>query len=140
METGNGVVAVYGNGVLSENSKKATYAVKVGLAQMLRGGVIMDVVNVEQARIAEEAGAVAVVALEHVPADVQAEGGVARMSDPGLIKEIKKAVTIPVMAKARIGEFALGFCPDSDTCLVYQFTRWEKPLVHIPLFGGVMMI
>jgi len=105
METGNGVVAVYGNGVLSENSKKATYAVKVGLAQMLRGGVIMDVVNVEQARIAEEAGAVAVMALERVPADVQAEGGVARMSDPGLIKEIKKAVTIPVMAKARIGHF-----------------------------------
>ncbi|KAH8975315.1 hypothetical protein BDL97_01G150000 [Sphagnum fallax] len=106
MEEGsNVVVAVYGNGVLSENTKKSSYAVKVGLAQMLRGGVIMDVVDVEQARIAEEAGAVAVMALERVPADIRAEGGVARMSDPGLIKEIKKAVTIPVMAKARIGHF-----------------------------------
>ncbi|KAJ7560516.1 hypothetical protein O6H91_04G133300 [Diphasiastrum complanatum] len=72
---------------------------------MLRGGVIMDVVDVEQARIAEEAGAVAVMALERVPADIRAQGGVARMSDPGLIKEIKKAVTIPVMAKSRIGHF-----------------------------------
>lgn len=103
---GNGVIAVYGNGVLLENSnKRSSYAVKVGLAQMLRGGVIMDVVDAEQARIAEEAGAVAVMALERVPADIRAEGGVARMSDPGLIKEIKKAVTIPVMAKARIGEW-----------------------------------
>ncbi|KAJ7560515.1 hypothetical protein O6H91_04G133300 [Diphasiastrum complanatum] len=84
---------------------KSSYAVKVGLAQMLRGGVIMDVVDVEQARIAEEAGAVAVMALERVPADIRAQGGVARMSDPGLIKEIKKAVTIPVMAKSRIGHF-----------------------------------
>jgi pyridoxal 5'-phosphate synthase pdxS subunit len=120
MEAGNGVVAVYGNGTLSENSKKATYAVKVGLAQMLRGGVIMDVVNVEQARIAEEAGAVAVMALERVPADIRAEGGVARMSDPGLIKEIKKAVTIPVMAKARIGEFTLRFCCKSHTWIGYS--------------------
>ncbi|EFJ12176.1 hypothetical protein SELMODRAFT_146305 [Selaginella moellendorffii] len=103
----NGVVAVYGNGAIAE-PKKASYAVKVGLAQMLRGGVIMDVVNAEQARIAEEAGAVAVMALERVPADIRAEGGVARMSDPGMIKEIKKAVTIPVMAKARIGHFVEG--------------------------------
>nr|AVN99041.1 pyridoxal 5'-phosphate synthase subunit PDX1-like protein [Hymenophyllum caudiculatum] len=100
----NGVVAVYGNGAISD-PKKSSYAVKVGLAQMLRGGVIMDVVNAEQARIAEEAGASAVMALERVPADIRAEGGVARMSDPGLIKEIKNAVTIPVMAKARIGHF-----------------------------------
>ena len=100
----NGVVTVYGNGAISD-PKKSSYAVKVGLAQMLRGGVIMDVVNVEQARIAEEAGATAVMALERVPADIRAEGGVARMSDPGLIKEIKNAVTIPVMAKARIGHF-----------------------------------
>ncbi len=73
--------------------------------QMLKGGVIMDVVNAEQARIAEEAGAVAVMALERVPADIRADGGVARMSDPGMIKEIMAAVTIPVMAKVRIGHF-----------------------------------
>eukprot|EP00898_Chlorokybus_atmophyticus_P003260 jgi/Chlat1/3935/Chrsp26S08867 len=86
---------------------KATLAVKAGLAQMLKGGVIMDVINVEQARIAEEAGAVAgkLMALERVPADIRKDGGVARMSDPGMIKEIKAAVTIPVMAKARIGHF-----------------------------------
>lgn len=79
--------------------------VKRGLAQMLKGGVIMDVVTPEQAVIAEEAGAVAVMALERVPADIRAHGGVARMSDPGLIKEIMRAVTIPVMAKVRIGHF-----------------------------------
>ncbi len=79
--------------------------VKRGLAQMLKGGVIMDVVTPEQAVIAEEAGAVAVMALERVPADIRAHGGVARMSDPGLIKEILAAVTIPVMAKCRIGHF-----------------------------------
>ena len=72
---------------------------------MLKGGVIMDVVNPEQARIAEEAGAVAVMALERVPADIRADGGVARMSDPGMIKAIMAAVTIPVMAKVRIGHF-----------------------------------
>mmetsp|Transcript_38903 Transcript_38903/g.47105 ORF Transcript_38903/g.47105 Transcript_38903/m.47105 type:complete len:296 (+) Transcript_38903:124-1011(+) len=86
-------------------AKKGTFAVKVGLAQMLKGGVIMDVVNEEQARIAEEAGAVAVMALERVPADIRKDGGVARMSDPGMIKKIKETVTIPVMAKARIGHF-----------------------------------
>lgn len=82
-----------------------TFGVKSGLAQMLKGGVIMDVVNAEQARIAEEAGACAVMALERVPADIRAEGGVARMSDPYMIKEIVDAVTIPVMAKVRIGHF-----------------------------------
>ncbi|EDR10988.1 uncharacterized protein LACBIDRAFT_247304 [Laccaria bicolor S238N-H82] len=82
-----------------------TFGVKSGLAQMLKGGVIMDVVNAEQARIAEEAGACAVMALERVPADIRAEGGVARMSDPQMIKEIVDAVTIPVMAKVRIGHF-----------------------------------
>lgn len=87
------------------DAQKGTFAVKVGLAQMLKGGVIMDVVNVEQARIAEEAGAVAVMALERVPADIRKDGGVARMSDPGMVKAIKAAVTIPVMAKARIGHF-----------------------------------
>ncbi|KAJ7074250.1 SOR/SNZ family-domain-containing protein [Mycena amicta] len=86
-------------------SSLGTFGVKSGLAQMLKGGVIMDVVNAEQARIAEEAGACAVMALERVPADIRSEGGVARMSDPGLIKEICAAVTIPVMAKVRIGHF-----------------------------------
>jgi pyridoxal 5'-phosphate synthase pdxS subunit len=79
--------------------------VKGGLAEMLKGGVIMDVVDAEQARIAEEAGAVAVMALERVPADIRAQGGVARMADPDKIREIQDAVTIPVMAKARIGHF-----------------------------------
>ena len=79
---------------------------KIGLAEMLKGGVIMDVMNVEQARIAEEAGAVSVMALERVPAMIRAEGGVARMAKPSLIKQIIQAVTIPVMAKARIGHFA----------------------------------
>ena len=81
------------------------YELNVQLAQMLKGGVIMDVTNVEQAKIAEEAGAVAVMALERVPADIRKQGGVARMSDPAMIREIKKAVSIPVMAKARIGHF-----------------------------------
>jgi pyridoxal 5'-phosphate synthase pdxS subunit len=83
----------------------STWATKKGLAQMLKGGVIMDVVTPDQARIAEDAGAVAVMALERVPADIRASGGVARMSDPGLVRAIMEAVTIPVMAKARIGHF-----------------------------------
>jgi pyridoxal 5'-phosphate synthase pdxS subunit len=82
-----------------------TMRVKSGLAEMLKGGVIMDVTTAEQARIAEEAGAVAVMALERVPADIRVEGGVARMADPDKVKEIQEAVTIPVMAKARIGHF-----------------------------------
>src|SRR5277367_4486497 len=82
-----------------------TLLVKKALPQMLKGGVIMDVVNAEHAKIAEEAGAVAVMALERVPADIRADGGVARMSDPELILKIIEAVTIPVMAKARIGHF-----------------------------------
>jgi pyridoxal 5'-phosphate synthase pdxS subunit len=85
--------------------KVATFAVKKGLAQMLKGGVIMDVVTHEHARIAEDAGAVAVMALERVPSDIREHGGVARMSDPELILQIMDAVTIPVMAKARIGHF-----------------------------------
>jgi pyridoxal 5'-phosphate synthase pdxS subunit len=83
-----------------------TFVVKRGLAEMLRGGVIMDVVDAEQAKVAEDAGAVAVMALERVPADIRRDGGVARMSDPALIEGIKAAVTVPVMAKARIGHFA----------------------------------
>lgn len=85
--------------------KTGTFAVKSGLAQMLKGGVIMDVVSAEHAKIAESAGAVAVMALERVPADIRAAGGVARMSDPKKIEEIQNAVTIPVMAKVRIGHF-----------------------------------
>jgi pyridoxal 5'-phosphate synthase pdxS subunit len=84
----------------------ATFRLKTGLAEMLKGGVIMDVVTPEEAKIAEEAGAVAVMALERVPADIRRDGGVARMSDPAMIKGIQEAVTIPVMAKARIGHFA----------------------------------
>ena len=83
----------------------ASFKVKAGLAQMLKGGVIMDVVTPEHAKIAEDAGAVAVMALERVPADIRAHGGVARMSDPGLIEEIMSTVSIPVMAKVRIGHF-----------------------------------
>ncbi|MCL5104532.1 MAG: pyridoxal 5'-phosphate synthase lyase subunit PdxS [Armatimonadetes bacterium] len=88
------------------NQEKSTWRTKVGLAEMLKGGVIMDVTNADQAKIAQEAGAVAVMALERVPADIRRDGGVARMSDPLVIQEIMEAVTIPVMAKARIGHFA----------------------------------
>ncbi|KAI9826905.1 MAG: Pyridoxal 5'-phosphate synthase subunit snz1 [Thelocarpon impressellum] len=98
---GNGAPTGAGGNTQGE----ANFTVKAGLAQMLKGGVIMDVVDAEQARLAEEAGAVAVMALERVPADIRAQGGVARMSDPKMIKEIMEAVTIPVMAKARIGHF-----------------------------------
>src|SRR5439155_11534440 len=90
---------------LSMTVETSTWATKKGLAQMLKGGVIMDVVTAEHARIAEDAGAVAVMALERVPADIRAAGGVARTSDPGLIEEIMRSVTIPVMAKERIGHF-----------------------------------
>jgi pyridoxal 5'-phosphate synthase pdxS subunit len=90
----------------SSTELTGTFTVKRGLADMLRGGVIMDVVNAEQAKVAEDAGAVAVMALERVPSDIRRDGGVARMSDPELIEGIQAAVTIPVMAKARIGHFA----------------------------------
>ena len=93
------------NGRKNGHVEKGTFAVKAGLAQMLKGGVIMDVVTPEQARIAEEAGACAVMALERVPADIRRDGGVSRMSDPDMITGIIAAVTIPVMAKARIGHF-----------------------------------
>jgi len=91
---------------MSAQRDEATFTVKSGLAEMLKGGVIMDVVTPEQAKIAEEAGAAAVMALERVPADIRRDGGVARMSDPAMIQGIQEAVTIPVMAKARIGHFA----------------------------------
>jgi len=93
------------NGNVNGRGEVGSRTVKEGFAQMLKGGVIMDVVTPEHARIAEEAGAVAVMALERVPADIRVSGGVARMSDPGLIKEIMAAVSIPVMAKVRIGHF-----------------------------------
>jgi pyridoxal 5'-phosphate synthase pdxS subunit len=87
-------------------TERATFRLKTGLAEMLKGGVIMDVVTAEEAKIAEDAGACAVMALERVPSDIRRDGGVARMSDPAMIKGIQAAVTIPVMAKARIGHFA----------------------------------
>src|SRR5438874_13278466 len=99
-----------GGGSMTESSangrRTGTGRVKRGLAEMLRGGVIMDAVTSEQAKIAEDAGAVAVMALERVPADIRRDGGVARMSDPEMISAIQESVTIPVMAKARIGHFA----------------------------------
>ena len=107
---------------------EATFRVKAGLAEMLKGGVIMDVVDAEQAKIAEDSGAVAVMALERVPSDIRRDGGVARMSDPLMIKGIQEAVTIPVMAKARIGHFAeaqvleslgVDFIDESEVCLLY---------------------
>ena len=85
---------------------KSKYEIKVGLAEMLKGGVIMDVTNPEQAKIAEDSGAVAVMALERIPSDIRSDGGIARMSDPKMIKQIQKSVSIPVMAKCRIGHFA----------------------------------
>ena len=90
---------------MDQQKNKSTWKTKAGLAQMLKGGLIMDVVTVEHAKIAEDAGAVAVMALERVPSDIRANGGVARMSDPELIQKIAKSVTIPVMAKVRIGHF-----------------------------------
>jgi pyridoxal 5'-phosphate synthase pdxS subunit len=107
------------NGDVNGTGSHDQQAVKEGLARMLKGGVIMDVVNAEQARIAEEAGASAVMALERVPADIRAQGGVARMSDPQMIKEIMEAVTIPVMAKARIGHFVeCQVSPRAETCKI----------------------
>jgi pyridoxal 5'-phosphate synthase pdxS subunit len=88
------------------NEKKGSFEIKVGLAEMLKGGVIMDVTNAEQAKIAEDAGAVSVMALERIPADIRKLGGVARMTDPKIIQEIQEVVSIPVMAKCRIGHFA----------------------------------
>jgi pyridoxal 5'-phosphate synthase pdxS subunit len=99
-------MALNGNGNGTHNGASTGLRLKTGLAEMLKGGVIMDVMSVEQARIAEEAGAVAVMALERVPAMIRAEGGVARMASPKLIREIMSVSTIPVMAKARIGHFA----------------------------------
>ena len=122
------------------------YELNKNLAQMLKGGVIMDVTNVEQAKIAEAAGAVAVMALERVPADIRKEGGVARMSDPKMIREIKEAVSIPVMAKARIGHFveaqileAIGidYIDESEVLTpADDINHIDKTAFKIPFFCG----
>src|SRR3990172_3418153 len=126
-----------GNGP-SPAGETGTWKVKAGLAQMLKGGVIMDVVTPEHAKIAEEAGACAVMALERVPSDIRKDGGVARMSDPELIVKIMESVTIPVMAKARIGHFveaqvleALGvdYCDESEVLTPadtsFHVNKWD---------------
>ncbi len=114
------------------------YKLKVGLAEMLKGGVIMDVINAEQAKIAEDAGACAVMALERVPSDIRADGGVARMADPDVIEDIKRSVTIPVMAKCRIGHFVeaqvlealeVDFVDESEVLTpadnMYHVNKWQ---------------
>ena len=106
---------------------EATFTVKAGLAEMLKGGVIMDVVTPEQAKIAEDAGAAAVMALERVPADIRRDGGVARMSDPLMIKGIQETVTIPVMAKARIGHFAEAQVPSRSRSTTSTSPRSSRP-------------
>ena len=127
-------------------AERATFRVKTGLAEMLKGGVIMDVTTAEQARIAEDTGATAVMALERVPADIRAEGGVARMASPRVIKEIQAAVTIPVMAKARIGHFAeaqvlqsleVDFIDESEVLTpADEVNHIDKYLFEIPFVCG----
>ena len=126
-------------------TERGTDRVKRGLAEMLKGGVIMDVVNADQARIAEEAGAVAVMALERVPADIRAEGGVARMADPGKVREIMDAVSIPVMAKARIGHFveaqvleSLGvdYIDESEVLTPVDEFHVDKRAYTVPFVNG----
>lgn len=139
-------MAIVGDEIDRRKGKTGTELVKRALPKMLKGGVIMDVVNAEQAKIAEEAGAVAVMALERVPADIRAQGGVARMSDPQLIAEIIAAVTIPVMAKARIGHFveaqileALGVdCIDESEVLTPADEEFhiDKSKFNIPFVCG----
>ena len=102
--------------------EKGTFEVKVGLAEMLKGGVIMDVTTPEQAKIAEDSGAAAVMALEKIPADIRKSGGIARMANPEIIKKIQESVSIPVMAKCRIGHFAETYVGASK--------RWHGMLVH----------
>ena len=123
-----------------------TSRVKRGMADMLKGGVIMDVVNAEQAKIAEDAGAVAVMALERVPADIRAQGGVARMSDPDMIDEIISAVSVPVMAKARIGHFAeaqilqslgVDYIDESEVLTPADYSNHiDKQLFTVPFVCG----
>ncbi len=142
----NGHIETNGHTKNGQTSKTGTTLVKRAFPQMLKGGVIMDVVNAEQARIAEDAGAVAVMALERVPADIRAMGGVARMSDPELITQIIEAVSIPVMAKARIGHFveaqilqALGVdCVDESEVLTMadEENHIDKSKFEIPFVCG----
>lgn len=129
---------------MSENKDLMT--VKVGLAEMLRNGVIMDVTSAEQAKLAEQAGAVAVMALERVPSDIRADGGVARMADPAIIEDIKNAVSIPVMAKVRIGHFAeaqilqaleVDFIDESEVLTPADYENHiEKRQFRIPFVCG----
>ena len=126
--------------------KKGSFEVKVGLAEMLKGGVIMDVTNAEQAKIAEDAGAVAVMALERIPADIREDGGIARMSNPKMIKDIQEMVSIPVMAKCRIGHFAeaqilealeVDFIDESEVLTpADEMNHIEKNKFNIPFVCG----
>ncbi len=126
--------------------KKGSFEVKVGLAEMLKGGVIMDVTNAEQAKIAEDAGAVAVMALERIPADIREDGGIARMSSPKMIKDIQEMVSIPVMAKCRIGHFAeaqilealeVDFIDESEVLTpADEMNHIEKSKFNIPFVCG----
>jgi len=131
--------------VEDQQAERGTDAVKRGLAEMLKGGVIMDVVNAEQAVIAEEAGAVAVMALERVPADIRAVGGVARMADPAKVEEIIGSVSIPVMAKSRIGHFveaqileALGvdYIDESEVLTPVDERHIDKRAYTVPFVCG----
>jgi|TARA_B100001964_G_scaffold245063_1_gene329616 pyridoxal 5'-phosphate synthase pdxS subunit len=131
--------------VMDTNGTTGTFKLKKGLAEMLKGGVIMDVVNAEQAKIAEKAGSVAVMALERVPADIRSAGGVARMADPKKVKEIMAAVTIPVMAKARIGHFAeaqilqslgVDYIDESEVLTPASDTHIDKHPFKVPFVCG----
>ena len=125
---------------------KDTFKVKVGLAEMLKGGVIMDVTNLEQAKIAEDAGAVSVMALERIPSDIRKDGGVARMSNPHMIKEIQDNVSIPVMAKCRIGHFAeaqilealeVDFIDESEVLtMADEYSHVDKHPFKVPFVCG----
>ena len=130
---------------MDDNAVKGTYRLKKGLAEMLKGGVIMDVVNAAQAKIAEKAGPVSVMALERVPADIRAQGGVARMADPKKIKEIMNAVSVPVMAKARIGHFAearilealeVDYIDESEVLTPADERHIEKHSFNVPFVCG----
>lgn len=125
---------------------KASFDIKVGLAEMLKGGVIMDVTTPEQAKIAENAGACAVMALERIPSDIRRDGGIARMTSPTIIKEIQEAVTIPVMAKCRIGHFVeaqilealeVDFLDESEVLTpADEENQIDKHLFEIPFVCG----
>ena len=118
---------------------KDTFDVKVGLAEMLKGGVIMDVTNHEQAMIAESAGACAVMALERIPSDIRKDGGIARMSDPEMIKEIQKSVSIPVMAKCRIGHFAEAQVLEALEIDFIDESEVLTPADEITMYGSMIL-